>query len=199
MLRRQWLCDISPTDPWLTIEIFDSVKMIMTTEEQFSPWYLAQLKPNCLRLATRNLGRQGFRTFCPLEHHTQRRKERFETSFRPLFPGYLFVQFDPMTTAWRAISHTHGVSRLVTFESHRPAEIPQALVSDLMNRCDETGRLRPPAVLKAGDRVQINAGPFADFIATVESLHPDRRVWVLLDLLGRPTRVALDPSDVRIA
>lgn len=147
----------------------------MITEEQFTPRYLAQLKPNCLRLATRNLGRQGFRTFCPLEHHTRRRNERFETSFRPLFPGYLFVQFDPMTTAWRAISHTHGVSRLVTFEPHRPAEILQALVSELMNRCDETGRLRPPAVLKAVDRVQINAGPFADFIATVESLHPDRQ------------------------
>ena len=36
------------------------------------------------------------------------------------------------------------------------------------------------------------SGPFAQFVATVESLAPQQRVWVLLDLLGSRTRVSVE-------
>lgn len=171
----------------------------MSADDVSGHWHLVQLKPNCLRMATHNLQRQGFKTFCPLDEHTRRKGERFETQVRPLFPGYVFVRFDPETTPWRSINYTYGVSRLVCFQPYRPARVPCELVSGLMRRCDETGRLLPPATLKPGDQVKVTAGPFADFIATVETLLPERRVWVLMDILNRPTRVALDPSDVRVA
>jgi len=40
-------------------------------------------------------------------------------------------------------------------------------------------------------------GPFADFVAEVEKIDPDRRVWVLLDIMGGKTRIAVDAGQVR--
>jgi transcriptional antiterminator RfaH len=118
---------------------------------------------------------------------------------RPLFPGYLFVSFTPASRAWRTISSTYGVSRLVTFGESGPAPVPQNLVAGLMARCDEAGHLLPPPALKPGDKAHVLSGPFAQFVATVESLAPQRRVWVLLDILGSQTRVWLDAGQLRTA
>ena len=42
-------------------------------------------------------------------------------------------------------------------------------------------------------------GPFADCIGTVEQIAPDQRIWVLLDILGKNTRVAIRSADLRLA
>jgi transcriptional antiterminator RfaH len=66
-----------------------------------------------------------------------------------------------------------------------------------MSRCDTDGLLAPVVDdLSVGDRVRVISGPFYDFVTSVEKIDPDRRLHVLLELLGRPTRVKLDPSMV---
>ncbi len=163
------------------------------------PWFLVQLKPNGLATARRNLERQGFPLFCPMQPATRKRGARFVQTWQPLFPGYLFVAFRPDSAPWRAINSTYGVARLVRFGTDAPAPVPQGLIQGLWMRCDEEGRLLPPDVLAPGDEVRILSGPFADFVTTVERISPDQRVWVLLDLLGRPTRVAVSRESVQKA
>jgi len=41
------------------------------------------------------------------------------------------------------------------------------------------------------DPVRLTSGAFAEFVATVEKISPGQRVWVLLDLMGRTARVAV--------
>lgn len=162
----------------------------MSFHERDSAWFLAQLKPNCAAIAEKNLKRQGFVTFLPLEEETRRRGGKFVTATRPLFPGYIFVAFDPARGHWRAINATQGITRLVSFGS-MPAPVPMELVSQLILRCDVDGKLLPTKVqtLVPGDHVRLRTGPFADFVAEVERIAPDQRVWVLIDLLGSPTRM----------
>lgn len=160
------------------------------------PWFLAQVRPNCFHIAQRNLERQGFPVFCPLLQETRRRAGRFVSVAIPLFPGYLFVGFDPSDSPWRAINSTYGVTKLVTFGLALPTPAPAGLVSGLMERCDDEGKLLPRDRLSPGDEVRVAKGPFSNFIATVESLAPQRRVWLLLDLFGRTTRIAVSASDV---
>ncbi|AJE47155.1 hypothetical protein P73_2440 [Celeribacter indicus] len=69
----------------------------------------------------------------------------------------------------------------------------------LMARCGETGQLLQPDELAAGDEVRIAEGPFADFTTTIEKIDSSKRIWVLLDLLGRQTRVALSEREVQRA
>ena len=160
-------------------------------------WYLAQVKPNSQRIARENLDRQGFATFLPGLEVTRRAQGRFRVTTQPLFPGYLFVALDPAQGRWRAVNSTIGVARLVSFGA-KPAEVPRDLVAALMAQCDANELLTGTPGPRPGDTVEITAGPFAEFVAEVQNIDSERRVWVLLDLMGRSTRVALREQDIRL-
>ncbi len=170
----------------------------MTVEDDSQSWFLAQLKPNSHRIAERNLRRQGFTTFLPMHECTKSHRGRFQTTLKPLFPGYIFVAFDTTLGGWKSVNGTYGVSQLVCF-GKTPTAVPSYLVSQLMLRCDETGKLPLSESLSQGDRVRLSSGPFADFVTRIEVIEPDKRVWVLLELMGRPTRVAVDEAILRPA
>lgn len=170
----------------------------MTFQERGTSWFLAQLKPNCANIAERNLKLQGFRTFLPTEDGTKRVRGKFVTAPRPLFPGYIFVQIDTAAGNWRTINSTHGITRLVSF-GKEPAPVPLDIVSQLMLRGDATGKLLPPERLKPGDQVCLTSGPFADFVGRIEAIAPERRVWVLMEIMGGQTRVAVAADQLRIA
>ena len=159
-------------------------------------WFLAQVKPNSAAIADKNLKRQGFETFLPMETQTKQRKGRFVTAQQPVFPGYIFVALDVAQGLWRKVNATYGITKLVSFGS-TPAEVPADLVAGLRARCDSESRMLPPADLQKGDKVTIIEGPFAQTIAEIERIDPDRRVWVLLDVMGRRTRTAMDSTQVR--
>ncbi len=158
-------------------------------------WFVAQTKPNSHNIAERNLARQGFQTFLPLQETTKRATGEFVTQLRPLFPGYIFIALNIRQGSWRAVNSTYGVSRLVTV-SNQPTRVPLDLMTALMQRCDAQGKLLPPKILKPGDPVTLTKGPFTDFVGIVESLVPDQRIWVMLELLGTQRRVSVLGEDL---
>ena len=168
----------------------------MSFHDRGTSWFLAQLKPNCANIADKNLTRQGFKTFLPLEEETRERNGKFVTTMRPLFPGYIFVAFDVALGLWRNVNSTYGITRLVSF-GKEPAAVPLDLVSQLMLRCDGQGKLLLPKFLKPGDQVTLTKGPFANFVGEVAQTAPDRRVWVLMEIMGGQTRVAVGADQLR--
>ncbi|MDB4078008.1 transcriptional activator RfaH [Amylibacter sp.] len=156
-------------------------------------WFILQFKPNSHHQASKNLNRQGFETFLPLHDTTSRKASRFITTNQPLFPGYMFITFDKAVSKWHKINNTYGVSRLVTFNTILKP-IPTTFVNNLMKRYDSSGKLLPIKKLKKGDQVKVLKGPFANFIATVETYETDQRIWILMDLMGRKTKIQT-PSD----
>ncbi len=161
-------------------------------------WYLAQVKPNCAQIAQRNLERQGFECFVPLERFTLRQSGRFQSQTRLYFPGYLFVAIVEASAPWRTITSTHGIAQMVRFGG-RPAAVPYQIVSELQAACDHEGCVTERAPLAAGDDVRIAQGPFAGFAGRVDRAAPERRLWVLLDVMGKATRVSLQSRDLRLA
>jgi transcriptional antiterminator RfaH len=168
----------------------------MTGHDRNTSWFLAQFKPNCHKIAERNLRRQGFHTFLPQKEETKRAKGKFVTQMRPLFPGYLFVALNVLRGGWRAVNSTYGVTRLVSL-GQEPTPVPCDLVSQLMLRCDREGKLLLPKLLIPGDDVIITKGPFADFFATIDRVTADQRVYVLMELMGAQTRVAIPADHLR--
>ncbi|MFQ5624625.1 MAG: transcription termination/antitermination protein NusG [Paracoccaceae bacterium] len=161
-------------------------------------WFAARLKPSGFVPAHRHLRRQGFDVFAPLRTREIRHARQARRVRRPLFPGYLFVGFDPAVTAWRVINSTFGVARLVMARENLPLPAPVGLVESLRERCDAAGVLLPPPQLAPGDRVRILAGPFADLVATVERLSDSERVQLLLELMGRQARLHARRRDLEI-
>jgi transcriptional antiterminator RfaH len=156
-------------------------------------WFILQFKSNSHHLAAKNLNRQGFETFLPLHDTTSRRLSRFMNTTKPLFPGYMFIKFDRAESEWHKINNTYGVSRLITFNSILKS-IPTTFVDSLMMRYDLSGKLLPIKKLEKDDHVKVLKGPFANFIATVEKYEADQRIWILMDLMGRRTKIQT-PSD----
>jgi len=159
-------------------------------------WFILQFKPNSHRLAERNLRRQGFESFLPLREITKHKSNRYVSDLRPLFPGYMFVAFNPTSGPWRQINNTIGVLKLVSFGG-QPCPVPLDLISGLILRCDAGGKLLPPKRLNKGDAVQLLTGPFANYIAKVEIIDTDQRVWILMELMGRITRISVDANQLQ--
>ena len=83
----------------------------------------------------------------------------------------MFVACDPEQAPWRKINSTYGISRILSF-AEGPKPMPEALI--------------------AGQSVEMHSGPFSNFIATVEQMASDARIWVLLDFMGKATRIQVD-------
>jgi transcriptional antiterminator RfaH len=158
-------------------------------------WFLLQIKPNSYHKAKKNLNLQGFETFLPLSVTTSRKASRFINITQPLFPGYMFVAFNRAGTDWHKINNTYGVSRLVSFNSIlRP--VPTAFIEGLMQRYNLSGKLLPSIQYKKGDHVKVSIGPFANLIATIETLGSDQKIWILMDLLGRKAKIQVHSNTL---
>lgn len=162
------------------------------------PWYLAQLKPHGLSLALRNLERQNVTVFAPTETRTIRRAGKFITKPAPVFPGYVFVQIDQDSCSIRSINATRGISRLVCL-GPEPATVPQHVMAVLFARFPQADALPAAPRFQPGDMIDIVEGPIADFVGRIEAMAPHDRVIVLLDMMGRISRVTLDARQVRLS
>lgn len=161
-------------------------------------WYVALVRPNSVEIALRNLLRQGFEVFYPRHIETRRKGTKFVDVERPVFPGYLFVSLAVDGSHLRKVNSTYGVARLVSFGGV-PARVPSQLVDLLRKRCNSDGLLVPFDQFAPGDRVTLSSGPFANFVATVERVAPEKRVWVLLELLGGQSREMTTSEHIRAA
>ena len=161
-------------------------------------WYLILFKPNSYRFAECNLHRQGFETFLPMQKVTRRKASRFLSDFKPLFPRYMFVGINSDLAVWRSLNSMMGVSRLVSFEG-KPKPLPLQFISGLMLRCDALGVLLPSKSLNEGDSVEMLKGRYVNFIATVDTIDPEQRIWVPMDFMGQKTRTQLTADQLQLA
>jgi transcriptional antiterminator RfaH len=169
---------------------------IATSHDRQRAWCLVQHKPNAYQMAARNLRRQGFPVFLPMQEETRRRAGRFRTVTRPLFSGYMFTSIGADPLGVRKVNSTYGVSRLVRFGNDFPRPMPSGFMDGLFTRCDADGCLLSPEELAEGDRVRLTNGPFADFITRIEHISPDQRIWVLLDIMGQQSKVSVNHDDL---
>lgn len=149
-------------------------------------WFVVYTHPHAEAKALANLRQQGYEGYLPWCRRWRRHARRREIVRRPLFPRYLFVAFDAMTTRWRPILSTVGVAGLIR-QGEQPLAVPAGVVEQIRDG-EGSGRfddLSPVARLAAGALVRIKDGPFGDLIGRLQSLAEGDRVNVLLQLLGR--------------
>jgi transcriptional antiterminator RfaH len=161
-------------------------------------WAIIQFKPNAHKLAKRNLNHKGFKTFLPFEEITIHKKGKLLPAQRPLFPGYMFVTFERENVPWHKINYTYGVSKLLTI-NNAPCIVPNTLINGIMAQCNKANVLIPQKQFYKDDRVCILNGPFENFVATVESIDKNKRIWVLIDLMGLATRTSVDTKILKYA
>jgi transcriptional antiterminator RfaH len=99
-----------------------------------------------------------------------------------------------MVLSGKAARYSPGVKDFLTFGS-RVAEVDENIIDVLRQRCPGGVAQFDPVNVKPGDTVRINEGPFMGLEAIFEQkLKGSERVAVLLEILGRQTRIVL-PSE----
>ena len=159
-------------------------------------WYVAQVLSQREGYAAEHLARQGFQTFVPRFYKTRRHARKTETVLSPLFPGYIFVRFDIEMDRWLSVNSTRGVLRLVGPRQSEPQPVPARVIEHLRARCSAGVLTKISDSIKPGDRIQINAGPLAGQMATIQALNDRRRISVLLSLLGAEHSVLVNADQL---
>lgn len=161
-------------------------------------WFVVHTKPRQELRALQNLQNQGYACFLPLIRLEKIRNKRVSIADEPLFPRYLFVQFDGLAGAqtWGPIRSTLGVSSLVRF-GLEPARVDDALVAQLQQK--GAGELIPQPLFTPGEQLTIHDGPFAGLHAVYQMTDGEQRAMVLIELLSKPVRLHIAPASLRRA
>ncbi len=160
-------------------------------------WYAVQCKPRMELWARTNLWDRGFEVYLPQYLKLRRHARRRDWVPRPLFPGYLFVRADLEAGDKRAVNAASGVGRMVSFGTCTPP-LEDQVVTEIRAREGEDGliRLDQARAFKPGEELRICDGALSDKVGLFETMNDDRRVILLLDLLGRKVRVQLPAARV---
>lgn len=152
----------------------------------------------------------GFDVYCPVEKRFVKHARRKEIRERPLFPGYLFVGFDPdRDHGWHSrITSVDGVMEILSHGKVCGLDvewIPVRVGAETIERirrkeaAGDFDYTKSTCAFTPGETVRIADGPFAGLDAIVHSTPDNKKVEVLLDLLNRKTVVKLQPSELEKA
>jgi transcriptional antiterminator RfaH len=156
-------------------------------------WYAIQTKGNKEKEVAKRLSDLKLEVFLPWLRDRRRVGSKFQWVLVPLFPGYLFCRMDIILSG-KTARYSPGVKDFLKF-GNEITEIPQDIIVALQERCPQGIAAIDPVSMTAGDPVRINEGPFAGLDAIFEKkMKGSERVAVLLEILGRQTRLVL-PSE----
>lgn len=162
-----------------------------------SHWYAVHCKPHREEVAAANLANQGFEVYLPRAATMKKHRGRWIRVVEPLFPRYLFIDTGIKEKSLAPVRSTLGVTDLVRI-NHVPVVVPEHVIAGIRQRADaETGlhriNINP---LRPGARVRFTAGAFTGLEGIFELDSGDARVTVLLNLLGKGSRVTVNRDQL---
>jgi transcriptional antiterminator RfaH len=164
--------------------------------ESMSCWYLVQVKPRAEKVSVLHLDQLGLESFCPhLKQQKIIRRVRREVVV-PLFPGYLFVKFDPLFQ-FRTVQYSTGVQKVVSF-GDTLARVDSSIIEAVRARITEGFvHVSHSSSFQPGQKVRIHDGPLQGFEAVFECEMSDRRrVSLLLESVAFQARVVVPVDQI---
>ncbi len=163
-----------------------------------SNWIVLTTQPHREDLAMENLIRQDFHPYCPMIVKRIKHARRAYDAKRPLFPGYIFVEYQARQQLWRPLLGTFGV-RSVLRNGEVPALLPSGFVESLKVREIDGAIHKPVRPFEPGQAVVINGGPFDGLVGQILEIREADRVVLLLNLLNQETKVRVETKMLRSA
>lgn len=155
-------------------------------------WYLLYCKNNEIERAIVNLERMGVACYTPFVNKEVIRRGKKVSVKTPLFPSYLFVQFDyECGPSFTTIRSTRGVADFIRF-GQSPKEISPELITQIQLR-----NVNTEVALIAGDKVKVNEGAIQEVQAIFLEPDGEKRSMLLLHMINREVKVSVDNKNIR--
>ncbi len=167
-------------------------------ERACATWIAVNAHPNREHVAEHHLRNQNYEPYVPVVRKQIRHARQVRDALRPLFPGYLFVQFESSHMRWRPILSTVGV-RSVVCAGDRPCTVPTQFIDDLKMREEDGVIVRSALSRQIGENVRIAHGAFDGLVGKIIDLAENDRLVVLMDFLNRPVRVKVRGNLLSVA
>lgn len=168
-----------------------------------NPWFCAVTEPKSELHAFSALSEIRFKSYFPQIRVRRHRYGKPETYIKPLFPGYLFVSFDPSNDPWGLIFRTRGISRIMMNAAGQPVPLRDGEIPRLMAMgragdgiIDDQAPAFP--LLAPGEKLRIVDGPLSDW-SGVCAWSNDQRVGVLMTMFSAERVVPMARSLVTSA
>jgi transcriptional antiterminator RfaH len=155
-------------------------------------WHIVYTKPRQESHALRELENQHYICFLPRINLKKIVRGRVVLVKEPLFPRYLFIRLDTITSNWSPIRNTRGVSSLVSFGG-RFATLGDIYIEALQHY--EQREPTPP--FSPGERVEIADGPFAGLDGLYQMTDGDARALVLVEMMRQPQKLSFSIASLR--
>ena len=162
-----------------------------------SHWHAVLCKPRREEVAATNLENQGYEVYLPRLVTLRRRAGRWMEVIEPLFPRYLFMTAGPGEKSLAPIRSTLGVRDFVRIHGF-PAVVSESVITGLRSRADPASGLHRinTSPFRAGTRLRFTTGPLTGLEGIFEMECADARVIVLLNLLGKISRVTVNRDNL---
>ena len=147
------------------------------------------------RIEYMNMGDKIFRIEVPQKTVTQMKGGKKQEREEKIFPGYVLVEMIMDEDSWYVVRHTSGVTKFVG-SAKRPIPARDSEIKKIINRSSSTQQ-KIELDVKAGDKVRITSGPFADFVADIIEVYPDKsKIRANVSIFGRETPVELEYKQI---
>lgn len=147
------------------------------------------------RIEYMNMADKIFRIEVPQKTVTQLKGGKKQEREEKIFPGYVLVEMIMDEDSWYVVRHTSGVTKFVG-SAKRPIPARDSEIKKIINRSTSTSQ-KVELDVKAGDKVRITSGPFADFIADIIEVYPDKsKIRANVSIFGRETPVELEYKQI---
>ncbi len=147
------------------------------------------------RIEYMNMGEKIFRIEVPQKTVTQIKGGKKQEREEKIFPGYVLVEMIMDEDSWYVVRHTAGVTKFVG-SAKRPIPAKDSEIKKIIHRSTSQSQ-KIELDVKAGDKVRIVSGPFADFIADILEVYPDKsKLRANVSIFGRETPVELEYKQI---
>ena len=157
-------------------------------------WYAVHVRNRHEDVVARHLRVRGLEAFLPLYRERHRWSDRFQEVDLPLFPGYVFCQFNPLKrlpilTVPGVVQIVGAGKNLLPIDESEIAAIRAAVKSGLPTR--------PSPFLEIGQKVRIEHGPLCGIEGIILGFRGRQRLVLSISLLQRSVAVELSSEWIR--
>ena len=147
------------------------------------------------RIEYMNMGDKIFRIEVPQKTVTQMKAGKKQEKEEKIFPGYVLVEMIMDEDSWYVVRHTSGVTKFVG-SAKKPIPARESEIKKILHR--STSQVEKIELdVKAGDKVRIISGPFADFDADIVEVYPDKsKLRANVSIFGRETPIELEYKQI---
>ncbi len=160
-------------------------------------WTAVRTKPRCEKAFARYCEGHKVPHYLPLRRRVERYQRRTVTTWLPMFPGYVFVQYNPERSG--ELVNSHKILNILDIGPTGEAVLVEELRAlQKMEALGRTAEIEVMPEIVPGEKVRITGGPLHGVTGIVERRVGSVRVTVNVEILGQAVATEMDIGDMEV-